>query len=294
LDYQSQSSSPRYAYTISTSINSPSGNDPIPRSEGLVASFGDNEPHKDGMSFLAAYNSTNSTTSALDYDNLGFPNLTVPSVSSTSSRIEQLPYDFLSSCSMIRHQSQAGINGHTSLSNHELSDFYPLTPLPTEHPSHPAKKAVPGWLSPLHMAARKGHDRIVHALLQHNVDLNEPDSDGLSPIVHAIIGGHEEVVSSLLLHGARICGDIIEGKHEDEYQRAQPSALHWAVHHRREALLRVLLTHSCAERSSIDVYDAFGRTPLHLAIDTNFESAVLMLLKFGADPRFRAPKGSGD
>ncbi|KAL8972386.1 MAG: hypothetical protein Q9183_000588 [Haloplaca sp. 2 TL-2023] len=289
LDYQPQNSLPKYAYPTSTSMHGQPTNDLIPRSDGLVASFGDDKHPGDDTSFLAGYNTNTSITSVFDYDDLAFQNLTAPPISSTTSCTETTPYDSLTSCSRVSHQPQAGTEGHESPSNHSLVDFYSSNSLPREYPSHPARTtAGSGWLSPLHMAAQKGQDRIVHALLQHNVDLNEPDSDGLSPIVHAIIGGHEDVVSLLLLHGARILGDLIEGKHHDGYRCSQPSALHWTVHYRREALLRVLLKHSRAEHTSIDVYDAFGRTPLHLAIDTNFEAGVLMLLQFGADPKFKA------
>ena len=138
-----------------------------------------------------------------------------------------------------------------------------------------------GWLGPLHIAAQKGRDRIARILLQYNTDCNEKDSDGLTPIIHAVIGGHEDVVRSLLLHGARI-GNV------DGQQG--PSALHWAVLNRRETLLRLLLDHCSEEPRLIDSYDNFGRTPLHIAIDTGFEMGVLMLLQFGADPQYKTCK----
>jgi hypothetical protein len=47
--------------------------------------------------------------------------------------------------------------------------------LPSLQESAPGSK----WQSPLHMAARKGHNRIVCVLLQHNIDCNEKDSEGL-------------------------------------------------------------------------------------------------------------------
>jgi hypothetical protein len=37
------------------------------------------------------------------------------------------------------------------------------------------------WQSPLHIAARKGHDRIVRMLLEHQGDCHEPDSSGDLP-----------------------------------------------------------------------------------------------------------------
>lgn len=134
--------------------------------------------------------------------------------------------------------------------------------------------------SPLQLAAQKGYDGILRALLQHGVDPNEPDSQFLTPLVHAVIGGYEDVVRSLLSAGA-----IIGGGHY------QPSALHYAVEHRREAVMRVLLDHCVKERIMlIDSCNECGQTPLHMAIDMDFETGVLMLLQAGANPRLKARK----
>ena len=137
-----------------------------------------------------------------------------------------------------------------------------------------------GWLSPLHIAAQKGHDRIARLLLQHSIDCNEKDSDGLTPLIHATIGGFEDVISSLLSHGARI-GNV------DGQRR---SAFHWAVIYRREAVLKILLNHCAGERTLIDGYDNEGRTPLHMAVDMGFEAGVQVLLQFGANVHYRARK----
>ncbi|KAK3985846.1 ankyrin repeat-containing domain protein [Cladorrhinum sp. PSN332] len=142
-------------------------------------------------------------------------------------------------------------------------------------PQHSSNK----WQSSLHIAAQKGHNRIVCVLLQHHSDCNEKDSEGLTPLIHATIGGFEDVVSSLLNHGARITS--VDNQHR--------SALHWAIVHRREAMLKLLLKH-CAggDREVLDGYDVNGKTPLHTAIDTGFEAGVQMLLQFGANVHYRA------
>ncbi|KAK4223160.1 ankyrin repeat-containing domain protein [Podospora fimiseda] len=135
------------------------------------------------------------------------------------------------------------------------------------------------WQSSLHIAAQKGHNRIVCVLLQHNSDCNEKDSEGLTPLIHATIGGYDDVVSSLLTHGARITS--VDNQHR--------SALHWAVLHRREAMLKLLLKHCPVEdRDVVDGYDVNGKTPLHTAIDSGFETGVQMLLQFGANVHYRA------
>ncbi|KAK4155389.1 ankyrin repeat-containing domain protein [Chaetomidium leptoderma] len=140
------------------------------------------------------------------------------------------------------------------------------------------------WLRPLHMAAVKGHDRIVRMLLGHTADANEPDGHGRTPVMHAVAGGFEDVLQTLLACGARVADADREGR----------SALYWAVAHRRESLLRLLLDHCRSSQSRtltlvLDQPDASGKTPLHLAIDMGFEAGVMLLLENGADPSSRAP-----
>ncbi|KAL5327871.1 hypothetical protein ACEPPN_005577 [Leptodophora sp. 'Broadleaf-Isolate-01'] len=139
-----------------------------------------------------------------------------------------------------------------------------------------------GWLTPLHIAAQKGHDRIVRVLIQRNVDCNEKDSDGRTPLIYAVIEDHQAVVCSLLAHGARI----------NEVDCEQRSALHWAVLYRRERVLKILLEHYSEKERELDIngYNNAGWTPLHMAIERDFESGVLMLLQYGANLQSKARK----
>ncbi|KAI5917046.1 ankyrin [Camillea tinctor] len=151
---------------------------------------------------------------------------------------------------------------------------------PDETLSSPTSKSSTkrsgGWSSPLHLAAKKGSNRIIRMLLQHNTDCNELDSEGLTPLIHAVIGGHEEATLSLLEFGARV-----ENVRNGEGPRR--SAIHWAVIHRREGMLRLLLDH-CSDPKLINSCDHLGRAPLHIAIEIGFDSGVGLLLEFGADP----------
>lgn len=152
----------------------------------------------------------------------------------------------------------------------------------TSTSSGPGEKPDGGdWQNPLHIAAAKGHDRIARILLQHNVDCNEKDSDGLTPLIHATVGGYEDVVRSLLSHGATI--DTVDSQH-------RRSALHWAIVHRRESVLKILLDWCVTQQTAIDSYDEAGRTPLHTAVDTGYDAGVQLLLQLGANARYRTRK----
>lgn len=148
--------------------------------------------------------------------------------------------------------------------------------LATEEPS--VKHPEGNWVSALHIAAQKGHIRIVRVLLQHGVNCNQKDGEGLTPLIHSIISNHEDVLCSLIDHGAHI-GQI------DNQQR---NAVHWAILQQREALLKVLLKNCSSDQQVMEGRDLDGKTPLHTAVDIGFESGVRILLEHGADLNFRA------
>lgn len=138
------------------------------------------------------------------------------------------------------------------------------------------------WQNSLHIAATKGFDRITRILLQHgDIDCNEKDSDGVTPLILATIGGYDDVVNSLLSHGASLC--IVD----DEHDR---SAIHWAIVHRRDSLLEVLLDQCAAQQTPIDLYDKSGRTPLHLAVHMGYDAGVQLLLSFGANAQHKTKR----
>ncbi|TVY44276.1 Ankyrin repeat domain-containing protein [Lachnellula occidentalis] len=144
----------------------------------------------------------------------------------------------------------------------------------------PAPTQDNGWLSAIHIAARKGNDLILNMLIQQNADLNEKDNEGRTPLVYAVIEGHRSIVTSLLAHGARI----------DEVDCDDRSALHWAVLHQREEILKMLLERKQEQGLDVDAYDFSGWTPMHMAVYAEFEEGVKMLLECGANITFKARK----
>jgi hypothetical protein len=179
-------------------------------------------------------------------------------------------------------QSQTGsLPLHT---NHREATSGLTPPVEPETVDHKTRDASKGWISTIHIAAQKGHERIVRVLLERgNIDPNITDSDGRSPIFHAAVGGHNGVVRLLLSNGARV-------GHVDCDNR---SVLHWAAHYQRIDVLQTLIEHWAEhERESydIDAYDDHGWTPLHLAVERGFEEGVLLLIQSGADMCAKARK----
>ncbi|KAJ8907342.1 hypothetical protein NDN08_007456 [Rhodosorus marinus] len=57
-------------------------------------------------------------------------------------------------------------------------------------------------LSPLHLAASKGHDGVVELLLERGVDVDERSSKGWSALDFAVLNGHVTSASALIFYGA--------------------------------------------------------------------------------------------
>lgn len=137
-----------------------------------------------------------------------------------------------------------------------------------------------GWQSPLHMAAQKRNEQIVRTLLRHTRDINARDSDGMTAPMYAAANGHKAVVNCLLSHDACV----------GTFDNQGHSPLHLAVQNRQVSTLETLLSHCGGVSLFVDCYDCSGRTPLHTAIDLDFEQGVSLLLESGANVHYLAGK----
>ncbi len=160
-------------------------------------------------------------------------------------------------------------------------------------------------LTPLSLAAKRGHEGIVRMLLAiDQVDVNLGDTRGTTPLGHAIERGFEGVVRMLLDTGKvdvneRCCRSKLtplsiaaEGGHEGIVRMllktgkvdvnpknvAGATPLSIAAERGHEGIVRMLLDIGNVD---INARCSFGLTPLMVAVDKGHEGIVRMLLATG-------------
>jgi ankyrin repeat protein len=62
----------------------------------------------------------------------------------------------------------------------------------------------PGAVTPLHLAAGRGHAPIVQTLLKYRANVNQPDARGETPLVYALRGGRTNVIAAIQSAGGNI------------------------------------------------------------------------------------------
>jgi cytohesin len=127
-------------------------------------------------------------------------------------------------------------------------------------------------MSPMHMAAWRGHGAAVAVLLRAGADVTKGKYKGKcgSPLHCAAEGGHKHVVSMLLEAGANV--------NAIDYSNCTP--LYRALRGRRLAAATELLKAG----ADVNVRELFNsRTPLHIASSFGSKVLVSLLLEAGAD-----------
>ncbi|OJJ94681.1 hypothetical protein ASPACDRAFT_1883919 [Aspergillus aculeatus ATCC 16872] len=156
-----------------------------------------------------------------------------------------------------------------------------LTPEPTSSGSPTLTSTTEGRSGPahghtaLHRAALHGHESVLAVLLRAGGDPSLPDSAGWTPLHLAARQGHTRVVQLLLTSDVHHRGAV------NRTTRRGETAFHLAVQARQHAVVRVLLEHP-ASYYSVNAQDCWGRTPLHLACESNQQELVEMLILAGA------------
>lgn len=122
----------------------------------------------------------------------------------------------------------------------------------------------------IHVAARRGDERLVQALLRERAEnLELRDENGMTALHHAAAKGHLDVLRVLLDSGGKVWVQDCRAS----------TALHHAARNGRTGAIRLLR----ANDADPEVRDAHGSAALHDAALHGQMSALLLLLEYGTD-----------
>ncbi|KAK3994869.1 ankyrin repeat-containing domain protein [Cladorrhinum sp. PSN332] len=130
----------------------------------------------------------------------------------------------------------------------------------------------------LQLAAKRGHIRVVQLLLENAARVDVADHRGKTALIWASRNGHKTVVELLLGCGAKILEKDNEGW----------TALHWAIMGRHPELAKVLFSH-CAE---INLEAVQHNQALILAAEAGSNDIVRMLLDNDAEVDWKDEDGN--
>jgi len=126
------------------------------------------------------------------------------------------------------------------------------------------------WTAMIH-AAFKGHEAVVHYLLEIGADPNAVDFNGLTALMYAIIADNTNVVEVL-------------SEKQEALDFREPSLgmtpLMWAIIHGKDTTVQALLS----RKPNLQAQDNDGWTALHYAARRGRATCVGILLKIGAVP----------
>ena len=121
----------------------------------------------------------------------------------------------------------------------------------------------------LSVASRKGHLKVVQALLEHGADHETRDKFGWRPLEWVSATEHIDVVQALLDHGAEV-------KAKDKYKN---TSLHVASRFKQAAVARMLLERG----AEANARNRKNEIPLHWASEMGHMEGARVLLEYGAD-----------
>jgi ankyrin repeat protein len=123
--------------------------------------------------------------------------------------------------------------------------------------------------TPLHWAARLGHQDIVEILLEYNANVNHKNQGGVSALSEAIQSNHRQVVEYLLSRNAQV--------NSPDNDSLTPLLL--ALNKpENEEIIRLLIAYD----ADVNARDSKGFSPLHRAVIRKNKNMVELLLAHGA------------
>lgn len=133
-------------------------------------------------------------------------------------------------------------------------------------------------MTPLAIAANRGHENVAEVLLESGADLESKDIDGSTPLSRAAASGRGTVAKLLLERGAYV--DSKDENHQTPLSRAAANG--------NGIVVKLLLE----KGANLDSKDKYNRTPIYLAAKNGRITTVKLLLDHGATyPRFMEEKG---
>ncbi len=129
--------------------------------------------------------------------------------------------------------------------------------------NHPNSKGV----TPLHVVAQEGHVSLAQLLLQNGANLHARYDDLWTPLHLAVQNGHLEMTALLINYGAYVIGP------KEDF-----TPLHFAAQEGYVEIAQLLLTHG----ANVGAKYRNGWTPLHLAAQEGHAPMVSLLIEQGA------------
>ena len=132
-------------------------------------------------------------------------------------------------------------------------------------------------VTPLHMAAGKGHKAVVELLVVTGTKVNAKSVTGETPLHYAASAGHKEVVAVLLANGADANAKDNGGS----------TAMHKAVANHHKDVVDLLL----ANGAEVNAKDKSDWSPLHYTA-VGYQDVAELLLARGADANAKNHAGA--
>lgn len=165
-------------------------------------------------------------------------------------------------------------------------------------------------MTPIHLAATRGHYRVIDCLLKEDVEVDALGPDGKTPLRLATENGHIEVASLLLNHRAKVNSRDVSNltafhqaarigvdkivslllRYKADIEAKDGSfmaAIHHASENNRPKIVHMLL----AKKANIEALGKESMSPLALACAPGSTDVIQLLLHHKASPKH---KGDGD